>query len=137
MTSWEKEISSLSKEKTLMTWIYIWIAGLLEIVWTIGLKYSHGFTNLIPSVITVGIIIFSFFVLSKALHSIPIGTGYAIFTGVGTVGTIVVGAIFWGENLTLLKFFFILLMIIGIIGLKLISNDNQAQQETKYSHKVW
>jgi quaternary ammonium compound-resistance protein SugE len=137
MISLEKEMSSLPKEKTLMNWIYIWIASLLEIAWTIGLKYSHGFTNLIPSVITIGIIIISFFVLSKALHSIPIGTGYAIFTGAGTVGTIAVGAIFWGENLTLLKVFFVLLIIIGIIGLKLISNDNQAQQEATYSYKVW
>ncbi|WHY67370.1 multidrug efflux SMR transporter [Neobacillus sp. SuZ13] len=102
-----------------MAWIYILIAGLLEICWVIGLKYSHGFTILIPSIITVVIILFSFFLLSKALHSIPIGTGYAIFTGFGTVGTISVGMLFWGETINLSKIFFVTLMIAGIIGLKI------------------
>ncbi|WCN39279.1 DMT family transporter [Aneurinibacillus uraniidurans] len=114
-----------------MAWIYIMIAGLLEIVWVIGLKYSHGFTELIPSILTVGIIIFSFFLLSKALHSIPVGTGYAIFTGMGTVGTVAIGAIFWGETINWLKIFFVVLMIVGIIGLKIISNDDHVQQEVK------
>ncbi|MGZ4159378.1 MAG: DMT family transporter [Neobacillus sp.] len=107
-----------------MAWIYIIIAGFLEIVWVIGLKYSHGFTALIPSILTVGIIIFSFILLSKALHSIPIGTGYAIFTGLGTIGTVAIGVNFWGEPINLLKVFFIILMIIGIIGLKIIPIDS-------------
>ncbi len=77
-----------------MAWIYIIMAGLLEIVWVIGLKHSYGFTKIIPSIFTVVIIIFSFFLLSKALHSIPLGTGYAIFTGLGTVGTVVIGMLF-------------------------------------------
>lgn len=110
-----------------MDWIYILIAGLLEIVWIIGLKYSHGFTEFIPSVLTVGIIIFSFFLLSKALRFIPVGTGYAIFTGLGTVGTIAVGAIFWGESINLLKIFFVILMIFGIIGLKIELNVGQQE----------
>lgn len=114
-----------------MAWIYITIAGLLEIIWVIGLKYSHGFTEPIPSILTVGIIIFSFFVLSKALHSIPVGTGYAIFTGLGTVGTVVVGVILWGETINWLKICFVVLMIGGIIGLKIISNDDHVQQEVK------
>jgi quaternary ammonium compound-resistance protein SugE len=104
-----------------MAWIYIIIAGLLEIVWVIGLKYSHGFTKIIPSIVTVVIIIFSFFLLSKALHSIPLGTGYAIFTGLGTVGTVVTGMLFWGETINPLKLFFVALMILGIIGIKIIS----------------
>lgn len=102
-----------------MAWIYIIMAGLLEIVWVIGLKYSHGFTKMIPSIVTVVIIIFSFFLLSKALHSIPLGTGYAIFTGLGTVGTVVTGMLFWGETINLLKVFFVALMIVGIIGIKI------------------
>ncbi|USK71350.1 DMT family transporter [Peribacillus asahii] len=102
-----------------MAWIYIIMAGLLEIVWVIGLKYSHGFTKIIPSIVTVVIIIFSFFLLSKALHSIPLGTGYSIFTGLGTVGTVVTGMLFWGETINPLKVFFVALMIFGIIGIKI------------------
>ncbi|SIR58663.1 quaternary ammonium compound-resistance protein SugE [Peribacillus simplex] len=108
-----------------MAWIYIIMAGLLEIVWVIGLKYSHGFTKIIPSIVTVVVIIFSFFLLSKALHSIPLGTGYAIFTGIGTVGTVVTGMIFLGETINPLKVFFMVLMILGIIGIKI----NPAQPE--------
>ncbi|WP_342542779.1 multidrug efflux SMR transporter [Paenisporosarcina sp. FSL H8-0542] len=102
-----------------MAWIYIIMAGVLEIVWVIGLKYSHGFTEIIPSIVTTIIIIFSFFLLSKALHSIPLGTGYAIFTGLGTVGTVVTGMLFFGETINLLKVFFVTLMIVGIIGIKI------------------
>ncbi|MFP5107085.1 DMT family transporter [Neobacillus sp. C211] len=102
-----------------MAWIYIIMAGLLEIVWVIGLKYSHGFTKIIPSIVTVVIILFSFFLLSKALHSIPLGTGYALFTGLGTVGTVVTGMLFWGETINPLKVFFVALMILGIIGIKI------------------
>lgn len=101
-----------------MAWIYIIMAGLLEIVWVIGLKYSHGFTKIIPSIFTVVIIIFSFFLLSKALHSIPLGTGYAIFTGLGTVGTVVIGMLFLGETINPLKVFFMALMILGMIGIQ-------------------
>ncbi|MGG0655853.1 DMT family transporter [Rummeliibacillus pycnus] len=112
-----------------MAWIYLIIAGFLEIVWVVGLKYSDGFTILIPSVLTVGIIIFSFFLLSKALRSIPIGTGYAIFTGLGTIGTTAIGVIFWGEPINVLKVLFIMLMVIGIIGLKLIPEGVGTQKK--------
>ncbi|MFB6803660.1 DMT family transporter [Peribacillus butanolivorans] len=110
-----------------MAWIYIIMAGLLEIVWVIGLKYSHGFTKIIPSIVTVVIIIFSFYLLSKALHSIPLGTGYAIFTGLGTVGTVVIGMLFLGETINPLKVFFMALMTLGIIGIKI----NPAQPKYK------
>ncbi|MGG1674888.1 DMT family transporter [Neobacillus sp. NRS-1170] len=106
-----------------MAWIYILIAGFLEIGWVIGLKYSHGFSILIPSIITVAIILLSFFLLSKALHAIPLGTGYAIFTGFGTVGTIAAGMLFWGETINLSKVFFVTLMIAGIIGLKISPSE--------------
>ncbi|HWI49899.1 MAG TPA: multidrug efflux SMR transporter [Rummeliibacillus sp.] len=112
-----------------MAWIYLIIAGFLEIVWVIGLKYSQGFTVFIPSILTVGIIIFSFFLLSKALHTIPIGTGYAIFTGLGTIGTTAIGVIFWGEPINLLKVLFIMLMIVGIIGLKIIPEGVSIQKK--------
>lgn len=109
-----------------MAWIYLIMAGLLEIIWVIGLKYSHGFTILIPSVITAALILLSFFLLSKSFHSVPIGTGYAVFTGLGTVGTVAAGMIFWGETINLWKIFFVALMITGIIGLKV----SQAEPET-------
>ena len=102
-----------------MAWIYIIMAGLLEIVWVFGLKYSRGFTEIIPSIVTIIIIIFSFFLLSKALHSIPLGTGYAIFTGLGTVGTVVTGMLFLGETINPLKVFFVALMILGINKIKI------------------
>ena len=112
-----------------MAWIYIIMAGLLEIIWVIGLKYSHGFTEMIPSIITIIIIIFSFFLLSKALHSIPLGTGYAIFTGLGTVGTVVTGMLFWGETINPLKVFFVALMIAGIIGIKVSPAQSEHQRQ--------
>jgi quaternary ammonium compound-resistance protein SugE len=102
-----------------MAWIYIIVAGLLEIVWVIGLKYSQGFTILIPSIVTIALILLSFFLLSKSFHSVPLGTGYAVFTGLGTVGTVVAGMLFWGEAINLWKVFFVALMITGIIGLKI------------------
>ncbi|AZV41920.1 MULTISPECIES: DMT family transporter [Peribacillus] len=114
-----------------MAWIYIIMAGFLEVVWVIGLKYSQGFTQLIPSVLTAGIIIFSFFLLSKALHSIPLGTGYAIFTGLGTVGTVVAGMLFWGEPINLLKAFFVALMILGIVGIKNSPTQSKTAKEMK------
>jgi quaternary ammonium compound-resistance protein SugE len=113
-------------ENKYMAWIYLIMAGLLEIVWVIGLKYSHGFTILIPSAITVALILLSFFLLSKSFHSIPLGTGYAVFTGLGTVGTVVAGMLFWGETINLWKVFFVALMITGIIGIKI----SQAEPET-------
>ncbi|MBX9975700.1 multidrug efflux SMR transporter [Cytobacillus firmus] len=109
-----------------MAWIYLTMAGLLEIIWVIGLKYSHGFTILIPSVITAALILLSFFLLSKSFHSVPIGTGYAVFTGLGTVGTVAAGMLFWGETINLWKVFFVALMITGIIGLKV----SQAEPKT-------
>lgn len=108
----------LEGENKRMAWIYLIMAGLLEIIWVIGLKYSHGFTILIPSIITVALILLSFFLLSKSFHSITLGTGYAVFTGLGTVGTIAAGMLFWGETINLWKVFFVALMITGIIGLK-------------------
>ncbi|WP_045516288.1 DMT family transporter [Neobacillus niacini] len=114
-----------------MGWLYIIIAGLLEIVWVIGLKYSHGFTQPIPSIITVVIILFSFFLLSKALHFISLGTGYAIFTGLGTVGTVITGTLFWGETISPLKVFFVTLIIFGIIGLKFIPEEPKKLKEMK------
>ena len=104
-----------------MSWIYLFIAGLFEIGWAIGLKYTEGFTKPWPSVITIIGMILSFYFLSTALKSIPIGTAYAVWTGIGAVGTAILGIILFGESKELVRLFFILLIIIGIIGLKIFS----------------
>lgn len=104
-----------------MSWIYLFIAGLFEIGWAIGLKYTEGFTKLWPSVITIIGMILSFYFLSNAVKSIPIGTAYAIWTGIGAVGTAILGIILFSESKEIIRIFFILLIVIGIIGLKIFS----------------
>lgn len=104
-----------------MAWVVLFIAGLLEVGWAIGLKYTQGFTKLWPSVGTVGAMAVSFLLLSHALKTIPVGTGYAIWTGIGAVGTIIVGMAFLGEPPEVGRIVCVLLIIIGIVGLKLIS----------------
>jgi quaternary ammonium compound-resistance protein SugE len=104
-----------------MAWIYLFIAGLFEIGWAVGLKYTNGFTKLWPSVITVIIMILSFYFLSSAVKTIPIGTAYAIWTGIGAVGTAILGIFLFGESKEFIRLFFILLIIIGVVGLKIFS----------------
>jgi len=104
-----------------MAWIYLFIAGLFEIGWAIGLKYTDGFTKLWPSVLSIATMILSFYFLSTAVKSIPIGTAYAIWTGIGAVGTAILGIILFGESKELIRIFFILLIVIGIVGLKIFS----------------
>jgi len=104
-----------------MSWIFLFIAGLFEIGWAIGLKYTNGFTKLLPSVITIITMILSFYFLSTSVKTIPIGTGYAIWTGIGAVGTAILGIILFGESKELIRLFFILLIVVGIVGLKIFS----------------
>jgi len=104
-----------------MAWIHLFIAGLFEIGWAIGLKYTNGFTKLWPSVITIIGMVLSFYFLSTAVKSIPIGTAYAVWTGIGAVGTAILGIILFGESKEVIRLFFILLIIVGIIGLKIFS----------------
>ena len=104
-----------------MAWIYLFIAGLFEVVWAIGLKYTNGFTKLWPSVGTVVAMIISFYFLSTAVKTIPIGTGYVVWTGIGAVGTALLGIILFGESKEIIRIFFILLIVIGIVGLKIFS----------------
>ena len=106
-----------------MAWLYLMIAGLLEVGWAIGLKYTYGFTKLVPSVITIVTMLFSFFFLSLALKSIPVGTGYAIWTGIGAVGTAVLGIILFSEPTAPARIACIGLIVVGIIGLKLTSGQ--------------
>jgi len=104
-----------------MAWIYLFIAGLFEIGWAIGLKYTDGFTKPWPSVITITTMILSFYFLSSAVKTIPIGTAYAIWTGIGAVGTAILGIILFGESKEIIRIMFIMLIVIGIVGLKIFS----------------
>ncbi|MFC3768546.1 quaternary ammonium compound efflux SMR transporter SugE [Paenibacillus sp. GCM10012303] len=106
-----------------MAWFYLVIAGLFEVVWAFGLKYSHGFTRIGPSVITVAGMAVSFFFLSLALKSLPIGTAYAIWTGIGALGTVIVGMILFGEPREWTKILFLLFIVTGIVGLKVTSGE--------------
>ena len=101
-----------------MAWIHLLVAGILEIVWAIGMKYSAGFSRLWPSVITVVAALASFYYLSLALHTLPLGTAYAVWTGIGAVGTALLGILLFGESVSALRLACILLIVGGILGLK-------------------
>ena len=98
--------------------IYIVIAGLFEVVWAIGLQYTEGFTRLGPSVWTIAAMIASFYCLSQALKTIPVGTGYAVGTGVGAAGTALFGIMCFGESAVPLRLASLALIVLGMIGLK-------------------
>ncbi|MDQ0504552.1 DMT family transporter [Xanthobacter agilis] len=104
-----------------MAWAYLFAAGLTEIAWAIGLKYSEGFTRLWPSVFTISGIGVSLLLLSLALRGIPIGTAYAVWAGIGTVGTALAGIILYSESTDLLRLACIGLIAAGIVGLKLVT----------------
>ena len=104
-----------------MAWVWLVLAGLLEIVWAIGLKYTVGFTRLVPSVITIAAMIASVWFLALALRTIPVGTGYAIWTGIGAVGTAILGIILFAEPATAARLVAIGLIVAGILALKLVS----------------
>lgn len=104
-----------------MKWIYLLVAGGFEVLWAVGLKNSLGFTRLVPSLFTVLGMIASFYFLSLALKSLPLGTAYAIWTGIGTVGTVLLGVILFKEPLNLAGVIFIGFIVTGIVGLKLTS----------------
>ena len=102
-----------------MAWIVLFLAGLLEIGWAVGLKQSAGFTRFWPSVITVVSMLFSIGLLGVAMKSLPLGTAYAVRVGIGAVGTVLAGMIFMGESTSLLRSVSLLLIILGIAGLKM------------------
>ncbi len=101
-----------------MAWVYLVIAGLFEITWAIGLKYADGFTKLVPSIITVVGMIVSVVLLGLALRELPVGTGYAVWTGIGTVGAAILGMILFQEPATAIRLGCIALIVVGIMGLK-------------------
>ena len=104
-----------------MSWVYLFIAGVLEIAWAIGLKYTDGWSRLVPSIFTVIGMIASFYFLSLALKTLPIGTAYAVWTGIGTVGATVLGIVLFDEPRDAVKLICILLILGGVAGLRLTS----------------
>jgi quaternary ammonium compound-resistance protein SugE len=107
-----------------MPWLYLLIAGLLEVAWAIGLKYADGFTKFWPSVITVVLMIGSFLALAQAVKGLQnIGTAYAIWTGIGAIGTAILGMILFNEDRSLARLTCLALVIVGIVGLKYFSGQ--------------
>ena len=104
-----------------MAWLILGIAGLCEIGWAIGLKYTEGFTRLVPSVLTAAAMIVSVALLGWALKSLPVGTAYAVWTGIGAVGTAILGIVLFGDPATVARLGCIGLIVAGIVGLKLVS----------------
>ncbi len=106
-----------------MAWIYLLVAGILEIGWATGLKYTEGWTKLTPSLLTGAAMIVGFYFLSLALKTLPIGTAYAIWTGIGAVGTAILGIFLFGESSDWKRIVCIFLIVSGIVGLKLFSAE--------------
>jgi quaternary ammonium compound-resistance protein SugE len=104
-----------------MAWIFLLLAGLSEIGWAIGLKYTEGFTRLWPSVATVATMIVSFALLGQALKTLPIGTAYAVWTGIGAVGTAILGIVLFNEPKDVLRLLCIAMIVAGVVGLKFAS----------------
>lgn len=105
-----------------MAWIILLIAGLLEVVWTIGLKYTHGFTRLTPSIITIAAMVVSMLLLANAMKTLPAGTAYAVWTGIGAVGAAIMGMVLLGESTNIARIISLCLIVVGILGLKFSSH---------------
>ena len=106
----------------MMNWLILFFAGLLEVGWAVGMKYSEGFTKLIPSAVTVITMAASVILLGFAIKSLPLGTAYAVWTGIGAAGTVIFGMIFLGESASPIRIICVVLIITGIIGLNLTSD---------------
>lgn len=105
-----------------IAWITLFFAGLLEAGWALGLKYTEGFTKVVPSVVTLVLMAGSFYLLSRSLAELPLGTAYTIWTGIGAVGTVIAGIVLFGESRSVARLLCILLIVSGIVGLKLCSD---------------
>lgn len=104
-----------------MAWVYLIIAGAFEVVWSTAMKFSEGFTRPLPSLIMVGGMLVSFWLLTLATKALPLGTAYAIWTGIGALGAVIVGVLLFQEPLTAARMLFLVLILAGILGLKLTS----------------
>lgn len=103
-------------------WTILFLAGLLEVSWSLGLKYTNGFKNLVPSVLTVIALVLSIVLLAKATKTLPIGTAYSVWVGIGSLGATIGGVYLFKESLPVSKIFFTALLLISIVGLKLSSD---------------
>lgn len=108
-----------------MAWTLLVIAGVLEVVWAIGLKYTEGWTRLWPSVLTLAVMLIDFFILSAAMKELPVGTAYAVWTGIGATGTAIAGIILFGESREVWRLVCIGLIVAGIVGLKLFTPSEE------------
>lgn len=104
---------------TTWSWVILIIAGLFEICWAIGLKYTEGFTKLVPSIFTLTTLAISMFLLAKASQTLPIGTAYAVWVGIGAMGAAILGVFLFNESASPMRIFFVVLLLISIVGLKL------------------
>jgi len=102
-----------------MSWGILLLAGIFEIFWAIGLKYTDGFTKLIPSLFTIIAMLVSFWLLSLSLKTLPLGTAYAVWVGIGTIGTVIAGIMLFGDSINIIRIISIAFIILGIIGLKI------------------
>ena len=102
-----------------MSWLILFIAGLFEIVWAIGLKYTDGFTRLVPSVITLLAAAISFVLLGLAMKTLPVGTAYSIWVGIGAAGTVLMGIVLFNEPVNAMRIGSVVLIVLGVLGLKL------------------
>jgi quaternary ammonium compound-resistance protein SugE len=107
-----------------MAWFVLIVAGLLEVVWSLGLKFTHGFTRPVPSIITGAAIVGSMVLLARAARTLPVGTAYAVWVGIGVVGAAIGGALLFGEAITVRRFAFLVLLVVSIIGLKLTNSGS-------------
>jgi len=103
-------------------WIFLLIAGFLEVFWAVGLKYTEGFSRLVPSILTVAALILSMFFLSKSTQVLPMSTAYGIWVGIGALGVALYGALFFEEPLTIARAVFLTLLLVSILGLKITAS---------------
>ena len=106
-----------------MAWLYLFVAGLMEVAWAVGLKYTQGFTRIWPSLWTGAALLLSMLLLAAAVRTLPIGTAYAVWTGIGAVGTAALGVALFGEEASPARLACIALIVAGLVGLKLTSSD--------------
>lgn len=106
-----------------MAWVYLFVAGILETVWVVAMKYAEGFTKPLPSAIVVVGMALSVWLLGVAVKTLPLGTGYAVWTGIGAVGAVVYGIMFFGEPAAFARLAFVALIIVGLVGLKMVSAE--------------
>ncbi len=106
-----------------MSWCYLFLAGILEIVWVVALKMSDGFTKIVPSAVMVVTIVSSFVLLNLAIRNLPMGVAYAVWTGMGAAGAVIMGIILFKEPCTFWHLFFLSLIVVGLVGIKFVSPE--------------